>query len=83
MEEDLQLDRCQEALGDAFSDPGLLVRALTHASAKGPEHPSYERLEFLGDSVLGLIISRLLFDRHPEFEEGNLTRIKSVHPETN
>jgi ribonuclease-3 len=64
-------------LGHEFNDAALLRRALTHASAtRGPREDliSYERLEFLGDRVLGLIIAKLLFLRFPEEPEGDLAR---------
>ncbi len=61
-------------LGYAFSDPGLLGRALTHRS-KGGEN--YERLEFLGDSVLGLAIADAIYRRFPGLSEGELTRVRA------
>lgn len=61
-------------LAYAFKDPTLLNRALTHRS-KGAEHN--ERLEFLGDSVLNLIISTELYDRFPHLTEGDLTRLRA------
>lgn len=61
-------------LGYAFSDPALLERALTHRS-HGGDH--YERLEFLGDSVLSLAISTELYNRFPALAEGELTRLRA------
>jgi ribonuclease-3 len=61
-------------LAYSFNDPDLLTRALTHRS-KGAEHN--ERLEFLGDSVLNLIISAELYDRFPQLAEGDLTRLRA------
>ena len=64
-------------LGHDFRDPALLRCALTHASAtRGPAGDllSYERLEFLGDRVLGVIIAKLLFERFPAEPEGDLAR---------
>ena len=58
-------------LGHRATDLGLFERALTHSSV-GPDN--YERLEFLGDRVLGLIIARELFDRYPKEPEGKLSR---------
>jgi ribonuclease-3 len=58
-------------LGHRTNDLGLFERALTHSSV-GPDN--YERLEFLGDRVLGLIIARELCDRHPKEPEGKLSR---------
>jgi ribonuclease-3 len=60
----------EEQLGHRFADPKLLERALTHSSANG--HASNERLEFLGDRVLGLIIAQKLYARYPEDTEGML-----------
>jgi ribonuclease-3 len=57
--------------------PELLQRALTHSSWVGARTGSYERLEFLGDSVLGLAIASALYDRFPEREEGGLARLKA------
>ena len=59
-------------LGYSFHDPGLLQRALTHSSAAGPRRPSNERLEFLGDRVLGLVLARMLFDGFRDEAEGEL-----------
>ncbi len=56
-----------------FHDKTLLLAAITHASAAGV-HPTYERLEFLGDRVLGLVISDFLMRRHPIENEGELAR---------
>jgi ribonuclease III len=57
--------------------PSLLGQALTHSSWVSQRTVSYERLEFLGDSVLGLAIASALYDRYPEKEEGELARIKA------
>lgn len=70
------------ALGHTFSDRTLLQRALTHrsyANERGDEGPgsNYERLEFLGDAVLGLIASQWLFRKHADQPEGELARRKS------
>jgi ribonuclease-3 len=64
-------------LGHTFRDKGFLLNALSHSSIKSERRPSNERLEFLGDSVLGLIVSDALYRRYPEDDEGTLTRIKS------
>ncbi len=66
------MDALQEKLGHAFTDPALLRRALTHASADNAV--SNERLEFLGDRVLGLVIAETLHARYPQEAEGMLTR---------
>lgn len=57
--------------------PDLLSQALTHSSWVAKRTGSYERLEFLGDSVLGLAIASALYERHPGREEGELARIKA------
>ena len=62
------------ALGHEFSDPEAVRRALTHRSASGANN---ERLEFLGDSVLGLAVADLLFARYPEAAVGDLTRARA------
>lgn len=67
-------DRLAAAIGHAFADPALLRQALTHRSAGSPH---YERLEFLGDSVLSLVVSELLYQRFPRAREGQLTRMRS------
>lgn len=66
-------------LGYAFRDSSLLEEALTHVSAKGanPDIATLERLEFLGDAVLGSILAETLFARFPAAPEGELTRMRS------
>ncbi len=71
------LERIEKALGYHFSDAALLKKALTHASAAAAKLDSNERLEFLGDSVLGLVICQALFEKFPDYREGDLTKIKS------
>jgi ribonuclease III len=87
------LSELESALGHAFVRPQLLICALTHRSlaneraqgialqasgepAAGEE--SNERLEFLGDAVLGLVVAEALFVSHPEWREGELTRVRSL-----
>ncbi len=60
--------------GHAFADPGLLQQALTHRSAGSPHN---ERLEFLGDAVLGMIVAEALYARWPNADEGALTRARA------
>lgn len=69
-----QLAALQQRLGHAFSQPELLTRALTHRSF-GADHN--ERLEFLGDAVLSLAVSSLLYERFAGSDEGDLTRIRA------
>lgn len=68
----------EQALGLDFQDRGLLVQALTHRSyaneTGGTDADSYERLEFLGDVVVRLIVSEELYHRLPDCDEGGLTR---------
>ncbi len=61
----------------ALLPPALFEQALTHSSWVSRRTVSYERLEFLGDSVLGLAIASALYERYPEKEEGELARIKA------
>ena len=70
--------RVEERLGYTFKDPGLLREALTHASTASARERSNERLEFLGDAVLGMVICDHLFREHPSALEGELTKIKSA-----
>ncbi|PKL48284.1 MAG: ribonuclease III [Planctomycetes bacterium HGW-Planctomycetes-1] len=67
----------EKALGYDFSDRTILRKALTHSSAASGKLESNERLEFLGDSVLGMVICQALFERFPTYLEGDLTKIKS------
>lgn len=72
------LGQCQKCIGYKFKDLDLLEKALTHASAANARIGSNERLEFLGDAILGMCICHQLFDRFPEYLEGELTKIKSM-----
>ena len=69
---------CQKKLAYSFKNIKLLENALTHTSFKTPFNPSNERLEFLGDAILGMVISEHLFKKFPDYSEGKLTKIKSV-----
>ena len=75
---DRSLDELEEALGHRFRDRDLLVQALTHSSRKTKGRSSNERMEFLGDAVLGMIVSDRLYRRLPEHTEGELTRARSA-----
>jgi ribonuclease-3 len=72
------LGACEERIGYQFVDKGLLRAALTHASGALHRLASNERLEFLGDAILGAIVCELLYQRYPEYLEGDLTRLKSA-----
>ena len=90
---DATLSELEKALGHQFRRPELLVCALTHSSlvkqqsadvlAQNDGHEEFaaagdnERLEFLGDAVLGLVVAEALFKAHPEWQEGELTRVRS------
>lgn len=66
----------ERALGHPFERPELLATALRHTSFahESGQGESNERLEFLGDSVLGLVVAHALFEAHPQWREGDLTR---------
>ncbi len=68
------LAQLSKRLGYTFNNEQLLLQSLTHRSAKG-EHN--ERLEFLGDSILGFVIAEQLFNQFPQESEGDLTRMRS------
>jgi ribonuclease-3 len=67
----------EEILGHRFRDRELLRTALSHASTRSPDRQCNERLEFLGDSVVGLVIAARVHERFPEEDEGHLTWLKS------
>jgi ribonuclease-3 len=86
------LSRLESALGHVFARPELLVHALTHRSqayelametgkpdegGQQGERADNERLEFLGDAVLGVVVAEALFQSHPEWQEGELTRMRA------
>lgn len=77
-EVDSLVRKTQLILGYTFKDPSLIVRAVTHASIAGTRLDSNERMEFLGDSVLGLIVAERVFHQHPTLLEGEMTKIKST-----
>ncbi|MGQ0629078.1 MAG: ribonuclease III [Phycisphaerales bacterium] len=68
----------QQRLGYVFKDPGLLELALTHASVADSRVESNERMEFLGDAVLGLIVCERTYQLYPHLLEGEMTKIKST-----
>lgn len=73
-----KLALAEKICGHAFSDQRLLRSAITHPSAvEGePVSASYERLEFLGDSILGSVVALALFESYRDLDEGKLTRLK-------
>lgn len=66
----------QERLGIQFKDEKLLEHALTHRSMRGDSH--YERYEFIGDAVVDLAIAHLLFEAHPNLQEGDLSKMRAA-----
>jgi len=70
----IKYDMLAKKLGYEFSEPALLTTACTHKSAGTDDN---ERLEFLGDAVLGCTISQMLFQKYPELSEGDLSLMKS------
>jgi ribonuclease-3 len=74
----VKLAKCEAEIGYAFRDKTLLQSALTHASGAQHRVVSNERLEFLGDAILGAVVCELLYRRFPDYLEGDLTKIKSI-----
>lgn len=72
------LNSLQRKLGYTFKDEGRLAAALTHSSASSDRCESNERMEFLGDAVLGLVVCEELYRRYPNYQEGEMTKIKSA-----
>lgn len=75
--QDLDLNDLEALIGHEFADRLLLNLALTHVSAVGPEKTrfeSYQRLEYLGDRVLGLAVAEMLYTAYPQSDEGDLSR---------
>jgi ribonuclease III len=75
---DEKLTLCQTLIEYTFNDSCFLLAALTHASGATNRLSSNERLEFLGDAILGFTICEWLYQKHPEYQEGELTQIKSA-----
>jgi ribonuclease-3 len=74
----IRLERCQERIGYKFRDVRLLESALTHASGADHRLSSNERLEFLGDAILGFVVCEQLFQQFSDQLEGELTKLKSI-----
>ncbi len=72
------LQQIEQTIGYTFSDKNVLATAFTHSSAVDNRLLSNERLEFLGDAVLAVVICQTLFERFPAYLEGDLTKIKSM-----
>ena len=75
------METLEKKLGYTFRDPSLLRAALYHSSYanehRGARISSNERLEFLGDAVLGFVTAEHLYKTHPDLPEGDLTRIRA------
>ncbi len=75
------MDKLEERIGYAFQNRDLLITALTHSSYANERHgeqiQSYERMEFLGDSILGLVTAEFLFAHEPRLPEGSMTRLRA------
>jgi len=74
-------DELARRMGHAFGDQQLLTAALTHRSwsnEHGPGTVDYERLEFLGDAVVELLLTEALYRRHPGLDEGGMTRMRAA-----
>jgi ribonuclease-3 len=78
---EIDFDKLEERLGHRFADRGLAGRALTHPSFEhersGAGEGDYQRLEFLGDAVLGMVLAEVLYRRFPDRSEGDLSRIRA------
>jgi ribonuclease III len=77
MDKDI-LHQIEQMLGYQFTDEAVLAKAFTHSSAVDNRLESNERLEFLGDAVLSIVICQTLFERFSEYPEGELTKMKSM-----
>jgi ribonuclease III len=75
---DEKLAECEQTIGYTFSDRNILKHSLTHSSIAPTRGQSNERLEFLGDAIMGAAVCEHLFDKYPDYSEGELTRIKSA-----
>ena len=72
------LEAAEGLIGYQFSDHELLQRCLTHASLTEDRLMSNERLEFLGDAVLGMVVCDYLYEQFPDLLEGEMTKVKSM-----
>ena len=74
----MSIEQAASVLNYTFQDPSLLDSALTHASSAGHRLQSNERLEFLGDAILGYVVCEHLYHTYPDLLEGDMTKIKSA-----
>jgi len=72
------LHQIEQILGHEFSDQAVLAKAFTHSSSVDNRLDSNERLEFLGDAVLSIVICQALYEKFTEYPEGELTKMKSM-----
>lgn len=72
------IELTEQIIGYSFNKKALLEQALSHSSAVNNRDQSNERLEFLGDAVLGFIVCNETYQRFPDFEEGDMTKVKSA-----
>jgi ribonuclease-3 len=77
MDEDVRI-KAESALGYTFGDESLLELALTHASMADSRLNSNERMEFFGDSILGMVIAERIYEKFPDLLEGEMTKIRST-----
>ena len=73
-----QTAKAEKVLGHRFKNPQLLTEALTHSSIADNRLDSNERMEFLGDAVLDLVICEALYLKFTQYQEGDLTKVKSA-----
>lgn len=78
MNQEHSLQELQERIGYSFKNPELLIESLTHSSIADSRLSSNERLEFVGDAILGMVVCQELYHRFPDYLEGELTKIKSA-----
>lgn len=72
------ISQAEATVGHVFATPGLLIQALTHTSATNETgQPSNERLEFLGDAVLDLVVAQWLYSAFPDASEGTLSKLRA------
>lgn len=72
-------DQLEQSLNYKFKNRSLLEEALSHPSLKQMEEtsPNYERFEFLGDSILGFLVTEMIFNKYHDYDEGDLAKLKS------
>ena len=76
--DDKALRECERVLGYKFKDDSILIQAFTHASSSSMGGPNNERMEFLGDAIVGMVVCKYLYLRYTDQSEGHLTRRKSA-----